>query len=41
MHVALAVVEDLEPGSRIEVLAAASKGVQAEVILDIGFVEIA
>ena len=41
MHVALAVVEDLEPGSRIEVLAAAPKGVQAAVVLDIGFMEIA
>jgi hypothetical protein len=41
MHVALAVVEDLEPESRIEVLAAAPKGVQTAVVLDIGFMEIA
>jgi len=41
MHVALAVVEDLEPESRIEVLAAAPKGVETAVVLDIGFLEIA
>jgi hypothetical protein len=41
MHVALAVVEELEPGSRIEILVAAPKGSEAAVLLDIGFMEIA
>lgn len=41
IHVPLAVVEDLEPESRIEVLGAAPKGVEAQVVLDLGFMEIA
>ena len=41
MHVALAVLEDLEPGSRIEILLAAPKGGETTVVLDIGFMEIA
>jgi len=41
IHVARAVVEDLEPESRIEILAAAPKGGEAAVVLDIGFLEIA
>ena len=41
IHVALAVVEDLEPESRVEVLVAAPKGPETAVVLDIGFLEIA
>lgn len=41
IHVALAVLEDLPPESRIEILLAAPKGMEAEVVLDIGFMEIA
>ena len=41
IHVALAVLEDLPPESRIEVLAAAPRGVETSVLLDIGFMEIA
>ena len=41
IHVALAVVEDLEPESRMEILVAAQKGAETAVVLDIGFLEIA
>ena len=41
IHVALAVVEDLEPESRMEILVAAPKGGENAVVLDIGFLEIA
>jgi hypothetical protein len=41
MHVALAVLEDLSPGSAIEVLIAAPQGIQSSVIVDVGFLEIA
>jgi hypothetical protein len=41
IHVPLAVVEDLAPESRIEVLVAAPEGVQSSVLVDVGFVEIA
>ena len=41
IHVALAVVEDLEPESRMEILVAAPKGAETAVVLDIGFLEIA
>jgi hypothetical protein len=41
IHVALAVLEDLSPGSVIEVLASAPKGVKATAVLDVGFMEIA
>lgn len=41
MHVPLAVVEDIEPESRLEVLVAAPKGTISSVLLDIGFMEIA
>jgi hypothetical protein len=41
IHVALAVVEDLEPESRMEILVAAPKGAENVVVLDIGFLEIA
>jgi len=41
IHVPLAVVEDLEPGSRVEVLMAAPNSAETSVVLDIGFLEIA
>ena len=41
IHVALAVLEDLSPGSVIEVLASAPEGVKATAVLDVGFMEIA
>jgi len=40
-HIALAVVEDLSPGSVIEILVAAPKGMKAVAVVDAGFVEIA
>jgi hypothetical protein len=39
-HVELAVVEDLEPGTILDVLIAAPEAVKASVLLDIGIVEI-
>jgi hypothetical protein len=41
IHVPLAVVEDLSPESRIEILVAAGEGLQSSVLLDVGFMEIA
>lgn len=41
IHVPLAVVEDLAPGSTVEILAGAPEGMQTAVVLDVGFVEIA
>ena len=41
IHVPLAVVEDLDPESRVEVLVAAPDGLEAAVVIDIGFMEIA
>ena len=41
IHVPLAVLEELSPESRIEVLVAAPEGVQSTVVMDAGFVEIA
>jgi hypothetical protein len=41
VHVALAVLEDLSPGSNMEALIAAPQGLKSSVILDIGFMEIA
>ncbi len=41
VHVPLAVLEDIPPGSLIEVLVAAPLGVKSSVLLDIGFMEIA
>jgi hypothetical protein len=41
IHVALAVLEDLSPGSVIEVLVAAPQGVRAAAVVDVGFTEIA
>ena len=40
VHVPLAVLEDLSPQTKLEVLVAAPEGSQAAVVLDIGFVEI-
>ncbi len=40
IHVPLAVVEDLLPQDRIELLAAAPDGLRSEVLVDIGFMEI-
>ena len=41
IHVPLAVVEDLPPESRIEVLVAAPEGLESSVVIDVGFLEIA
>ena len=41
VHVALAVLEDLPPGSGIEVLVAAPQGLKSSVVVDVGFMEIA
>ena len=40
IHVPLAVVEDLTPGSVLEVLIGAPEGMKATVVVDVGFVEI-
>jgi hypothetical protein len=40
MHIPLAVVEDLERGSRWEVLLGAPEGAQGTLVLDIGIVEV-
>ena len=40
IHVPLAVLEDISPGSTVEVLLAAPEGLKSTVLLDIGFVEI-
>ncbi|MCK8783968.1 hypothetical protein M0638_06190 [Roseomonas sp. NAR14] len=40
VHVPLAVVEDIFPESRIEVLVAAPEGVSGEIVLDIGLLEV-
>jgi hypothetical protein len=40
IHVPLAVVEDIAPGSKVEVLIAAPAGLKSSVLLDVGFVEI-
>jgi hypothetical protein len=41
IHVPLAVVKDLSPESRIEVLVAAPEGLESSVLVDAGFMEIA
>ncbi len=41
IHVALAVLEDLSPGSAIEVLIAAPQGLKGVAVVDVGFMEIA
>jgi hypothetical protein len=40
IHVPLAVLEDLSPGSAIEILIGAPQGLKSAVVLDIGFMEI-
>ena len=40
VHVPLAVVEDIMPESKIEVLVAAPEGVSGQIVLDIGMIEI-
>lgn len=40
IHVALAVIEDLSPGTTVEVLIAAPQGLKSSVVLDVGFMEI-
>ena len=40
IHVSLAVVEDISPGSTVEILLAAPAGLVSSVLLDIGFMEI-
>ena len=40
VHVPLAVVEDLQPGTRLEVFAAAPAGLAGQVVVDIGLIEI-
>lgn len=40
IHVPLAVLEDLSPGSAIEILIGAPQGLKSSVVLDIGFMEI-
>jgi len=41
IHVPLAVVEDLSPESRIEILVAAPDGLESAAVIDVGFMEIA
>jgi hypothetical protein len=40
IHVPLAVVEDISPGSKVEILLAAPQGLKFQVLLDVGFLEI-
>jgi len=40
VHVPLAVLEDLSPDTKLEVLVAAPEGANAPVVVDVGFVEI-
>jgi len=41
IHVPLAVVEDIPPGSQVELLIAAPAGLKASVLIDVGLLEIA
>jgi hypothetical protein len=41
IHVPLAVVEDISPGTKVEILVAAPERLKSSVLLDIGFMEIA
>ncbi len=41
VHVPLAVLEDLSPGSVVELLVGAPLGLKSSVLLDVGFMEIA
>ena len=40
VHVPLAVLEDISPGSKVEILVAAPKGLKSQVLIDAGFMEI-
>jgi hypothetical protein len=40
IHVPLAVIEDISPGTKVEILVAAPEGLKTAVLLDIGFMEI-
>lgn len=40
VHVPLAVVEDISPGAKVEILIAAPAGLKSFVLLDVGFMEI-
>ena len=40
VHVPLAVVEDLQPDTRLEVFFAAAEGVSGTIVLDVGIIEI-
>ena len=40
VHVPLAVLEDIEPDSKIEVLVSAPAGTRGHVVLDLGLMEI-
>jgi hypothetical protein len=40
MHVSLAVVEDLEPDSKLDIFVAAPSGVSGSIALDVGLLEI-
>ncbi len=40
VHVPLAVVEDIEPESKIEIFIAAPEGVTGQIVLDVGMLEI-
>ena len=41
IHVPLAVIEDIPPGSAVELLVAAPQGIESSVLIDVGFMEIA
>jgi hypothetical protein len=41
IHVPLAVLEDIPPGSPVEILIAAPAGLKSSVLIDVGFLEIA
>lgn len=40
IHVPLAVLEDISPGTSVELLVAAPRGIESTVLLDVGFMEI-
>jgi hypothetical protein len=40
IHVPLAVIEDISPGTEVEILIAGPAGIKASVLIDAGFVEI-
>ena len=40
IHVPLAVLEDIPPGSAVELLVAAPRGMESSVLIDVGFLEI-